>query len=98
MARVVRRPEAREDLVSIYLYIEADSSAERAVRYLDRIERKLSRLARSPLIGTARLPSRPDLRMLPAESHIIIYRPIEDGIELIRILHARRDWMGMLSD
>lgn len=55
-------------------------------------------LADSPMIGTARLAKRPNLRVFPVSSHVIIYEPREGGIDVIRVLHARRDWMGMLGD
>jgi toxin ParE1/3/4 len=30
--------------------------------------------------------------------HLIFYRPIEDGIEVIRILHASRDLAAVLDE
>lgn len=33
----------------------------------------------------------PNLRSFPIGSYLIFYRPIEDGIQLIRILHGARD-------
>ncbi len=41
------------------------------------------------------------LRMWPVrgfERHLIFYRPIEDGIEVIRVLHASRDLEGLLGE
>ena len=31
------------------------------------------------------------LRSLPLGNYIIFYRPIDDGIEVVRILHGARD-------
>jgi len=33
----------------------------------------------------------PNLRSFPIGSYLIFYRPVEDGIELIRVLHGARD-------
>jgi toxin ParE1/3/4 len=33
----------------------------------------------------------PNLRSLPVGSYLIFYRPIDDGIQLIRVLHGARD-------
>ena len=32
------------------------------------------------------------------KNHVIIYRPIEDGIEVIRVVHGSRDLDRLLSD
>ena len=32
------------------------------------------------------------------EKHLIFYRPIKDGIEIIRVLHASRDLVAVLDE
>lgn len=30
-------------------------------------------------------------------NHLIFYRPLTDGIEVVRILHGARDWVTMIE-
>ena len=36
-------------------------------------------------------------RLRGFEKHLIFYRPIKDGIEVIRVLHASRDLAAVLD-
>lgn len=94
--KIIRRPAAREDLIEAYLFIYKRAPS-RAAPYLGRLEAKFVTLAASPLIGAARIPQRQELRVFPAESHVILYRPLEDGIEIVRVLHARQNWQAILG-
>jgi toxin ParE1/3/4 len=91
MKRIVRRPKAEQDLGDIFDWI-ADTSISNANRYIERIVATISRLAEIPNIGSHRLPSYPDIRSFPIGNHHIFYRPISDGIEVVRIIHVARDW------
>jgi toxin ParE1/3/4 len=55
------------------------------------------RLADMP--GTCRLRGDlgPGLRSVAVGSYLIIYRPIEGGIEIVRVLHGRRDIGALFS-
>ena len=44
-----------------------------------------------PEVGRQRPDLAPNLRSLPAGNYVIFYRPIPDGIQLIRVLHGARD-------
>ncbi|WP_377288778.1 type II toxin-antitoxin system RelE/ParE family toxin [Rhizobium sp. SG2393] len=50
--------------------------------------------------STVRLGNDPDIRLFSFRRYLIIYRPIEtgDGIELIRLLHAARDYPSFFDD
>jgi toxin ParE1/3/4 len=92
VAHVVRRPRARQDLVEIWLYIAEESGEPRADRYLRRLNDVVSYLAQQPLMGRKRLEILEEgIRSFPAESHVIFYIAIEDGIELIRVIHGSQD-------
>lgn len=93
MPHVLTRPRAEADLLDIWRYIAQDSSAN-ADRMLDRIRDTLNRLAVMPFIGQARFDLAPGLRMFPVGNYLIFFRPIENGIEVIRILHGRRNITG----
>jgi plasmid stabilization system protein ParE len=31
------------------------------------------------------------------EKHLVFYRPVDGGVEVIRVLHGHRDWIAMLG-
>jgi toxin ParE1/3/4 len=97
MSRVIRRPRARADIQEQAFRI-ADDNPDAARRFLGEVERSLELLAGMPGMGAARprlSPALRGLRMFPVSSvfdnHLLFYRPIRDGIELVRVLHGARD-------
>ena len=90
MARVLRTPEARRDLVEIAAYIEGENPAA-ADRLLDQIEEKLRLLGEFPEMGAPREELRARLRSFPIGKYLIFYFPIADGIEVIRVVHGGRN-------
>jgi len=48
-------------------------------------------LAESPSAGRTREEFQPGLRSFPVGSFVVFYRPIEDGILVVRVLHGARD-------
>ncbi len=90
MAKVLRKPQAEADLIEIWIYIAQDSPT-RADKLLDEIDEKSQTLAQSPFIGKARDELGPKIRSFPIGNYVLFYQPIEDGIEIIRVLHGARD-------
>jgi toxin ParE1/3/4 len=90
MTIVVKRPLAELDLWEIWDYI-ADDSLDRADDFLDRVDEKLQSLARTPGMGRRREELLPGLQSFPVGNYVVFYRAIEDGIDVIRILHGSRD-------
>ena len=90
MANIIKKPLAQNDLIEIWHYI-ADDNPERADKFLDTIGQKLNTLAENPNIGKPRDEIRPSLRSFPVGNYIIFYFPIENGVEIIRVLSAARD-------
>lgn len=91
MSRIERRPKARFDLLAIYNYIADNSGDVRAERYLRRINDAVSYLAQQPMMGRARPEVEEGIRSFPCEEHVIFYVPIEDGVDLVRVIHAAMD-------
>jgi toxin ParE1/3/4 len=92
MARIDRRPRARQDLVEIWRYIAGESGEPRADRYLRRLNDVVSYLAQQPLMGRKRPEILEEgIRSFPAESHVIFYIALQDGIELVRVIHGSQD-------
>ena len=84
-------PSAEADLAEIWEYIARDSP-ENADRFVYRIFQICQEsLASSPNMGRPREELALRLRSLIFEDYIIFYRPIENGVEIVRVLHGRRD-------
>jgi toxin ParE1/3/4 len=90
MPRIVRTPEAAADLWEIALYIARDNE-DAAYRLIDTIDEKLEMLAQHPGGGQARPELLDNLRSFPVGRYIIFYRPINEGIEVLRVLHGARN-------
>lgn len=90
MPRLLKQPEAESDLEEIWWHIAQDSP-NNADSFLDRIQEACSALADYPQMGTNRDELKMDLRSHPVGNYLIFYFPIEEGIEIVRILHRSRD-------
>ena len=44
-----------------------------------------------PLMGPARPELGRDLRSFPVGDYLLIYRPVKEGIELVRVVHGARN-------
>ena len=87
---VLRTSKAHLDLVEIAFHI-AEQNPSAANRWLDTINEKCQMLARMPELGRKRSDLAQNLRSFPVGDYIIFYRPIENGIQVIRVLHGARD-------
>jgi toxin ParE1/3/4 len=97
MARITRRPQAAVDILDIWLYI-AEDSIEQADRWVDKLDEKLGIMATQPLMGREREALAPSLRSFPFGRYVIFYVPIDDGIDLVRVLHGARDVNAIFSE
>jgi len=90
MPRVTRRPLAETDILEIWDYI-ADDSLAAADRWVDRLDEQFRLLAAQPMMGRARGELAPGVRSFPFGRYVIFYVPLDDGIDLVRVLHGARD-------
>lgn len=71
-------------------------------RFLDELASTIGALARAPGLGSPRrLESVPALRVFPVSAFgtmLVFYREEPQGIEVVRVLHARRNWLGLLEE
>ncbi len=81
---------ARDDLAEIWEYI-AQHNPEAADRIIRDITAKFATLRRHPHIGKERNYLLINLRSFPVRSYIVFYQPIENGIEVFRVLHGAMD-------
>ncbi|WP_328839019.1 type II toxin-antitoxin system RelE/ParE family toxin [Methylobrevis albus] len=90
MPTVHRTARADEDLIEIWLHI-ATVDPEAADRVLDAIERRWQQLAQHPLSGMPRHDIAAGIRHLVAGQYLTLYRVHAEGVEIVRILHGRRE-------
>lgn len=90
MPEVFRTPSAESDLLEIWLYLSSDSQSA-ANRLLEAIARTCHTLAEYPNMGRSRLELSHALRSFPVGNYTIFYRPVGNGIEVIRVLSQARD-------
>ena len=99
MARVLWTPSAEADLAEIHLYIATRAqSAAPADRWIDVIRDKCRLYAGQPEMGEARPDLGADLRVLIVGEYVVIYHPVQAGIEVLRVVHGRRDYPALFPE
>lgn len=92
-------PQAALDLVEIWRYIKERSSIAMADRVESIILEKLAFLAKSPEAGHRRKSlTDEDVKFFPVYSYLIVYRPKTKPLQIVSILHGRRDVERLLRD
>jgi toxin ParE1/3/4 len=103
MPRYLIRPAADRDLDEQAGYLAEHASLEIALRFYDAASESISFLAKSPGVGAPYESGNPALagvriwRVNGFSKHLIVYRPIEEGIEVVRVLHGNRDIDSILG-
>jgi toxin ParE1/3/4 len=93
MSRLIRTPAAEDDLLEIAHYIAVEQSRpQTAERVIDDLIAKCGEYAISPLAGTAAPVLGADYRLFHFKRWVVVYRPITDGIEVMRIFDGARDY------
>jgi toxin ParE1/3/4 len=93
---IIQRAEAQEDLAEAFAYL-GQNSLDAALRFIRAAEKTFQQLAMMPGIGERFRSNRPELAEVRPTSisgfrmYQVYYRPIDDGIEVLRILHGSRD-------
>jgi toxin ParE1/3/4 len=96
MASYRLRQPAEEDLLSLWSY-RAEHGPASATALMRSFHQQFLLLAEYPQLGQARPDIRPELRSFPLKRHLIFYRQIPDGVEIVRVVHGSRD-LGALFE
>ena len=88
---------ARRDLKYIWKYI-AENNSNAADKFMREFARKFQLLADNPKIGRTHEELVLNLRSFPYRDYIIFYFPIENGVEIYRVLHGTRDIDSLFED
>jgi len=94
---------ARRDLIDHFDYLEEEAGLRVAERFLDEAEASFALLSTQPAMGapltlrSAELAGLRKWRIDGFDSVLIFYKPLPDGIAIVRVLHASQDWWGLLG-
>jgi toxin ParE1/3/4 len=81
---------ARRDVLEIWRYIAQDNEPA-ADRFIDNLIRRFGFLGENPAAGRSREELRQGYRSFPVGEYLIFYRIGAPGVQIMRILHGRRD-------
>lgn len=95
--RIVLTPRARADLAEIWAYTAREWSPGQAERYLGGLRTIFALLAASPEIARLRSEITPPVRLHPYRSHLIIFQHDAAVLDVLRVVHARSDWLDLLA-
>ena len=96
---VIFAPEALADLTSIYDRIAGEASPERALAYVERLQRYCLAFATFPERGMRRDDLRPGLRTIGYRRRVTIAFHITlERVVIDRVLYGGRDVEGLLAD
>lgn len=87
---------AQADLDDIWDYI-AEDSPHAADRFISILHEEFLTLAKFPQLGRSCEKLAPTLRMFPVRNYVILYRLIDNRIEIVRVLHGARNIQAMLK-
>jgi toxin ParE1/3/4 len=102
-ARIIRTPQARRDLIELGDYIAANNISA-AERFLEAVDKALEFLGAMPEIGhpwETENPRYAGIRwwiIKGFRNHLIFYRPIGEGIEVLRVVYGSRDLDTLFAD
>jgi toxin ParE1/3/4 len=100
--RIIKRPRAYQDLDEQAAYLQRESPRV-ALRFLEAADAAFASLADMPTMGREYDPDNPRLAgvrtfRISGFPHLVFYRPLEDGIEVLRVLHGARDVPHILQE
>jgi toxin ParE1/3/4 len=91
MTKVIRSPKAVTDMQGIAEHIAADNPTA-AYAWLESIESLFRTLATQPMMGERYQTRRWGLlRRFCHGNYVVYYRPINDGVDVLRVIHGARD-------
>ena len=86
---VLQASQGGDRLVEIWQFIARDDHRA-ADRQLDRTEAQCQLLASNPRLGRIRPEIAHDAREWVVGRYLILYRALDDGVEIVRIVHGAR--------
>jgi toxin ParE1/3/4 len=89
LARIHHTFRARLDLLELWEHIAAVNPAA-ADRVFARLQARTAILETFPEAGRLRPEIAPDARAVVEAPYLILYRLVDDGVQIVRVLHGAR--------
>ncbi|WP_127471503.1 type II toxin-antitoxin system RelE/ParE family toxin [Thiomicrorhabdus aquaedulcis] len=86
--------QAENDLVALYIQGYQQFGEQQAEHYFQSLESTFELLAQFPTIARIRTELTNDVRVHSHGTHLILYRIANNSIEILRIRHAKEDWLN----
>jgi toxin ParE1/3/4 len=97
MAKLTIAPSAESDLDEIWQYL-AENNEAAAEKFIRELARKFQLLADNKEIGRRQDDFIVEMRMFPFKNYHIYYFPTDEGVEIYRVLHGRRNIEGLFEE
>jgi toxin ParE1/3/4 len=97
MSRCSISPSAIRDLDDISDYF-LERNIQVGEQLLQEFTKKCRNLATFPTMGKSYSQIRSDLRGIPLQGYVILYRLMDDGLEIVRVVNARQDLESLFAD
>ncbi|OFW70931.1 MAG: hypothetical protein A2W02_04240 [Alphaproteobacteria bacterium RBG_16_64_48] len=94
---LVWAPRATKDLRDIWTYFARVASIEVADKILHEIDQVTARLSDRSHLGRPRDEVKAGLRGVLAQPYTVFYRVTDTTVEIVRVLHERRDFPAVLK-
>jgi toxin ParE1/3/4 len=90
-------PEANRDLSEIIDYF-TNRNIDAGEHFVDEFEKKCKYLPNFPNMGRSYENIRVDLRGVPLDGYVILYRVINGGIEIVRVVSGYRNLESLFTE
>ena len=98
-SRYILAPQAAHDLVEIWIYIKSHSGEATADRVESVIRDRIAFLCGSPGAGHWRKDlTDENVKFFSVYSYLIVYRPDTKPLQVVSVLHGRRDVETILTE
>ncbi|WP_186420271.1 type II toxin-antitoxin system RelE/ParE family toxin [Bosea sp. CS1GBMeth4] len=100
MLRLHYNDSARDDLLAITRYVRLSSGSSAIARsFVASLRKQCEKIAALPgTIGRARPELRSDLRSFSFKGYVILFRYLDEGIEIVNIIERHRDILAAFDD
>jgi len=89
---------AIQDIEEIADYIAKQSGLEQSERFLSKLDVKFAKISQFPNLRRRRDEILPGLRSLTIDNYLILYMPIEQDVEIFRVISGYRDISALFAE
>ncbi|MFW9258354.1 plasmid stabilization protein [Nostoc sp. KVJ20] len=97
MTQHIISPEASQDLSTIIDYF-VRMNIDAGEHFIEKFDKKCKYLANFPNMGRSYGNIKPDLRGVPLDHYIILYRVINTGIEIVRVVNGYQNLESLFAE